>query len=1200
MKIRNIYAFLTLLAALLFGGLAYGQGVTSSSIAGQVVDDKGAPVAGATVKAIHTPSGSLYGAVTNEKGRFLLQGLRVGGPYDVTASSDGYKDFKQSGLFLELGDVADVNPKLIENAAQLEAVVVSAEADPVLNSGRTGAQTSIANTKITQLPTITRSVADYTRLTPQAGAGGSFGGVSGNFNNFTLNGAIFNNAFGLSNTVGGQASAQPISLDAIDQITVNIAPYDVRQGSFTGAGINAVTKSGTNEVSGSVFFFFRNQDFIGTRIADQTFTRPQFRNNIYGFRIGGPILKDKLFFFAAFESERRVEPGTLFTAALTGQQASATNNISNATAADLEQISSFLQSRYGYDPGPYQGYNRNNVNDKINVRIDWNINQNHKLSFYYNFLRSYADIPPSGSGAPPGGRTANIDGMPFFNNWYRINNNLNSFIVELNSTLSPKIANKLQVGYTAFRDFRNSVLGTETPFYNTTGTAIPNFPLVDIRNPAAGGRYYTSFGYEPFSAGNILNTNVFQISDDVTYFAGDHTITAGTYNEFYQFENGFAPQFNGQYIFNSTAQFLAAATAGTTIFRGGFVSGTPVGAPNSLTNFDGTIFQLRYSNIPGNDFPLARISAAQLGFYLQDEWTVKPNLKVTGGLRVDIPIIASSINQNPDLIDPNQNGSGPRVFRDGESIDVTKVQNTALLWSPRIGFNWDVFKDKKTQIRGGTGIFTGRVPFVWISNQASNTGMLFGVENFGLNATTGGASSITSLTQGLPGFTGSVEAYRQSIYARTGYGQRPVGNYNIAYTDPNFKYPQTWRTNIGWDQKLPYGFSTTVEVMYTRFLNAVYHQNVNLPNALATAAGADPRPLFRDPVAPGNQFVSNNATTRINQNITDAIKMSNTSLGYATSLTGTVRYRNYGVDASLSYTYTDSRTVNDGGSIAQSIWRDRQVSGDPNVNVLGFSNFWTPHRIVGNVNYRIEYAKNFASTFGIVYVGSPSGTLTYTYNSDLNGDGQFNDLMYVPNGPNDILLRDQVFNFPAVVINGNPFPAQTVTYTAAQQWADLDAYINQDEYLRTRRGTVVDRNGGIRPWLHRFDVRFLQDFYLIVNKKRHTLQLSVDILNFGNMLNPNWGIEQFPNRTSPLSLAPNAAGVVSNGFLIAPTVNTVSGSTAAVGTPAFVFNYLSNPVRAADGSITTGLPLSSTYRNDALVTSGSTWQLQIGVRYIFN
>ncbi|QNE38396.1 TonB-dependent receptor [Hymenobacter sp. NBH84] len=1147
---HNFTRYLVVALLLLLAHVGWTQGVTTSAMNGTITDQTGAGLPGATIIAVHTPTNTQYVAPTNSDGRFNIQNMRVGGPYTVRVTFVGYQDFLREGVYLTLGQNLRLDVNLSEATQQLGEVVVSGRQDPVINSNRTGAATTVQREQIERLPTLNRSLNDFTRLTPQAN-GQSFGGRNSGFNNITIDGAVFNNAFGLNSTVGGQASAQPISLDAIDQIQVAIAPYDVRQGSFTGAGINVVTRSGTNKFTGSVYGFYRNQDLVGDKVGDVKNEYPKFNLKNYGFRVGGPIIKDKLFFFINGEQERRNDPPNgNFIANRAGVPAPGGNSqTSAANASDLDFLSNFLQQQYGYNPGPYEGYNLRSNSDKATIKIDWNINQNHRFNIKYNYLKSYADINGSTSGAIGGNRAQSQFGLPFFSSYYTINNNLNSFIAELNSTLGGgKFSNNLTAGYSAFRDYRESPAGGI-------------FPLVDIGNGTSrsaanasitASNTYTSFGFEPFSAFNILNTDVYQVGDNFTAYLGKHNVTLGTYNEFYKFRNGFAPNYYGNYSFNSLEDFYASA--GFTYDR----------AAQTLTPLTGTRpgparYNLQYSAVGDGSFPYADIKAAQFGLYAQDEWTVRNNLKLTYGIRADLPFVTSDVAQN--------NNVAALTFRDGEKINTGELPKKTVLFSPRVGFNWDVNDDKKTQVRGGTGIFTGRVPFVWISNQASNNGLLFG------SFSSGGA-----VAAGYP-FNADVDTYRpQNAAANT--------SYNLAVTDRDFKFPQIWRTNLAIDQVLPGGIIATLEGFYTKDINAVYHQNVNLPGSenepFARANGADNRPIFwNNVVNPTTGAVTSTrnyqiyggrgGATAANPNISDAILMKNTSKGYSYAVTAQLQKSfSSGFYISAAYTYSDSRSVNDGGSIAQSIWRDRSVSGDPNANVLSYSQYLQQHRVIGSASFRREYLGHLGTTLSLFYEAAPQTRFSYVYSGDMNGDNQTsNDLMYIPRTQSEINLQN--INYFA----GTP---QAFTYTAAQQWADLDAYISQDDYLSKHRGDYAKRNGAIRPWQNRLDARLLQDVFTNIGENRNTLQLSIDIFNIGNLINSDWGVYQTYNKNNPMTF----------------------NSYNAQGQPVFTFPYQIAPTRnATTGVVTPGTVLTKTFRNDT-GGIGSRWQAQVGLRYIFN
>jgi len=1090
-------AFFALIAVLPTGHL-FAQGSTTAALAGVVVDEKGEGLPGATVIAIHEPTGSRYGASTRADGRYNIVNMRVGGPYKITVSFVGYKDAVQAGVVLTLAQELRQNFKLEVNQAQLEEVKVIASRSSIINSGRTGAATTVSNTQITTLPTLNRSLNDFARLDPRAN-GLNFAGRNALYNNITVDGAYFNNAFGLQPTIGSQAGASPISVDAIDQFQVLIAPYDVRQGMATGANINIVTKSGTNEWTGSAYRFNTNQGLVGNRIGSVTNQYGTFNRTQFGGRLGGAIIKNKLFVFGSFEQENETNPGSNFVASRTGTEP----NRSVVSANDMERLKKFLAEKYNYDPGAYENYDREKYSQKINLRLDWNISDKHKFNLKYNYLRSFSDISPSNSGSLSGGRSPSANVLPFQGILYRINNNLDSYIAELNSTFSSTVANNLTVGYTRMRDFR------ESPVNNTP------FPTVDIGNN--NNNQLTTFGYEPFSANNILNSDIFQISDNLTIYKGKHVWTLGAAYETNAFANGFAPNFYGGYQFKSIDDFIASANTGVS---------------NALR------FTQNSSNFA--EFPFAEMKGQTLSFYVQDEISAAKGLKLTFGLRADGT--SFPVEDSPKY--NNQYVPG-LTFRDGAKLSTNKFPDFTLLFSPRFGFNWDVKDDKTTQIRGGFGVFSGRVPYVWLSNQLSNNGVLF--------------SSVTLNNPTDRPFSADVNKYRPAISTNI----QPI-NYNLAVTDPNFKFPQVFRSNLALDKQLGNGWILGLEGIYTKDINAVYLENVNLPNALGKAVGTDQRPIWYTTV---NGVVSN---TRVNQiygnvrgvnapstgnsvtapNISDAIVIKNTNLGYSYALTATIsKSWESGFFASVAYTNSESKSVNDGGSIAQSQWRDRFISGDPNENVLAYATFMQRHRINAFGSYKFNYSNNkAATTFGFTYSIAPSFRYSYTYSGDMNGDGQnTNDLMFIPANAGDIILRD------------------IGTYSASQQWNDLDAYIRQDKYLSKNRGKYAERNGGEAPWQANFDFKIIQDFYLKVGGKTNTLQVTLDIFNFGNYLTPNWGLSQVPIRQSLLNYVTNDAQ----------------------GRPVFQFPYRSGTT-----------PLAQTNQNSFGL--GSRWQAQVGLRYIFN
>jgi hypothetical protein len=1109
-KMRKI--LLSKVAIMLFFAVSaafsvFGQGITTSSIGGLIADVKGEGLPGATIIATHLPSGTKYGTTSSVTGKYSFPAVRVGGPYKIVVTFIGFTEKTQNDIVANLGTPAEVNFVLTDDSKNLEEVVVKTNKSSVFSSQKTGASTGVVREQIQALPTLSRSFNDITRLTPQGGGGNSFAGRSGNFNNITVDGAGFNNVFGLSGSVGGQTNAQPISLDAIEQISVNIAPYDVREGSFTGAGVNMVTKSGDNEFRGSVYNFGRNLNYVGKKVAgvesklDPVAQKFNVRNT--GFRIGGPIVKNKVFFFISGEQERRTDPGSTFSA----KGSSLGGNQSVVTKEDLDKLSTFLINKYNYNPGPYEGYSLNSNSDKLNVRLDFNLSNTHKLSLKYNLLNSLRDIPPSNSGSLTGGRSPGLNQLPFLSSFYRINNNLNSYIAELNSNLKGNISNKFQIGTTAFRDYRETPLGNTTPF-----------PLVDIGNGARST--YTVFGYEPFSANNILNTDQFQISDNLDIFIGKHTLTLGTYNEFYKFKNGFAPNYYGAYQFANLDDFYASANNGTA---------------------NATRYQLQYSALPGGEFPYAIMKAAQYGIYVQDRMQVSKKLNVTLGIRGDMPVIDTKIGENE--------AAAKLYFRDSVQVNTSLVQKSQMLWSPRLGFNYDVKGDKKIQLRGGTGIFTGRVPFVWISNQASNNGLLFG--SFTLPITTNNV-----VTTPVPAFTADVNANRPATATAN-------TRYNLAVTEKNFKFPQIWRSNLAVDVQLPGNVVATIEGAYTKDLNAVYHENINLPLSTVKSNGADQRPIFYNINTTTGAASARNA---INSNISDAIVMRNTNQGYSYFVT-TKLEKSFSNNfyAMAAFTRSDAKSVNDGGSIAQSIWRDRSVSGDPNAVVLSNSNFLVKNRFIVGLNYSKEYIKHAKTTIGLFYEYQTGNPFSYTYAGDLNGDGQnANDLIYVPKDASEIKLVD--------------LKRGSEVLTAADQWAALDAFIKQDKYLSSIRGQYAERNGAFGANRGQLDISIKQDFYINVGGKRNTIQLSWDMFNAVNT------VIQGVNRFGLLTYT--GYDKDKNPLFIFPNFDTTTSGTSSQGGA------------SATGGTVGKTPLSKSFFDNKGI--GSRWQGQFGIRYIFN
>jgi hypothetical protein len=853
-----------------------------------------------------------------------------------------------------------------------------------------------------QLPTLSRSLTDFTRLTPQAGGGGSssFGGANNRYNNITIDGAVNNDVFGLASTgtPGGQAGTNPIALDAIDQIQVVLAPYDVTLGSFTGAGINAVTRSGSNDFSASIYGFGRNQNSAGKSVNEPRTKLDEFYNYQTGFRVGGAIVKDKVFFFLNGEIARVSAP--------LGFQPSTPD--SRITVGDLQRIATAANTaQYGnYDVGGYGNFNRRTQSNKIFARLDFNLSENNTLTLRHNYVSAFDD-----------NLTRSGNNFRFGNNAYQFNNLTNSTVAELNSRFAGGFSNKLILTYTAIRDTRGVV-----------GAAGPAFQIQD------NGNTY-SLGQERSSVGNQLDQDIVEITDNLTKAYGKHTFTLGTHNEGYKFRNLFLNNAAGYYTFSSIANFEQGKASGV---------------------------QQSYATANGGE---ASFKAAQLGFYVQDEYTPVENLRLTLGMRIDVPVFADK---------PGNNEGVAKQF--GDQYRTSNTPNGQVLYSPRIGFNWDVNNDSKVQLRGGTGIFTGRVPFVWLSNSYTNSGLIQGAVNQSSNTV----------------FLPRVELDPTKISAA--YTNVAQSQINLVRND--FKLPQVWRSNLAVDFRLPGDIVATLEGIYTKTLNDIYYKDINLAAPIGRLAGPDQRPVY-DPANRGD-------ARRINTSYTNVYLLDNTSKGYRYNATLQLQKRFVGgLNTTVAYTYGVAKEINSGASsTASSNFAFNQVAYDPNNPELGYSRNDQRHRVIASTGYTFNYAGGaMATTFTAFYEGLSGQPITYIYGQgrDVNNDGNnSNDLLYIPTDvrdPNQIRL----------VTTGTG----ANTYTAAQQAIDLEKFINNDPYLSSHRGQVAERFAARLPWTHEVDIRVAQDFNFMAGGKKNTLQITFDIFNLGNLLNQNWGRQYF-------------------------------------------------------------------------------------------
>lgn len=1116
-----------LFVALLCCGLTAFAQVTTSTISGLVTDSKGEGLVGATVVATHVPSGSRYGTATNALGRYILPAVRVGGPFSVTVTYTGYESKTREGIYATLGNSANVDFTLSEAGVSIDEVLIVASRSDLISSGRTGAATTFSKQQLTSLPTVgARSINAITKYNPN-GNGTSFGGQDSRLNNFTIDGSTFNNGFGLgsSSQAGGRTGSTAISLDAIEELQVNVAPFDVRQTGFVGSGINAVTRSGNNEFSGAVYTTLRDNTstYTGTHPGkDVTIVPGKFEEQVIGLRLGGPIIKNKIFFFVNGEIQRRTEPATTWYTADGPNSANAVQK-TRVKYQDMLDVQALLKNKFGYDPGAFENYDNETKSDKFLVRLDFNLNEKNKLTLRYTHHNSEADqIISNSSGIGKGPRRTSIDVMSFQNSGYLIGDNTRSGVLELNTTVTDKIHNTFLAGY----DFQD-----ENRKYKT-----PNlFPTIDILDGnGTNGKTYISVGMDPFTPSNQLNYGNLHFTDNVSFYKERHTITVGANYEHYKSNNLFFPGNNGAYVYSSLADFYAAANS------------TADTSPVKVNKF-----QYRYSALPGGAEPLQIVKVNKIDLYGQDELQFTKNLKVTYGMRLGLIGFAQTGLDNEKV------NSYDYVNFDeqrGYKIKTSKLPDTKILWEPRVGFNWDVKGKKKTQLRGGAGIFTGRPPYVWVSNQIGNNGVLTGFID---------ESSKTKYR-----FTPTPGRYYTP--------EKPTlpSTFDIAVTDNNYRFPQVWKNNLAIDQKLPLGFVATVEALYNQNVNSVLYFDANLEPTTARFAGPDTRLRY---AASGLSSGQDNAV-RINDNISRAAVMTTTNEGYYQSLTLKLEYPSQrGLYGMVAHTFSRAKDLMSAGSIASTSWTSaKSVDGNNNL-VLGFADQDLPNRTVGVLGYRLEYGGNFggATQISIGYVGentgfySAPGITTSRFSTviagDMNGDRvNDNELLFVPQKGSDLSFKEfkMTYKDPATGVNVDK------TFTAADQAAAFDIFIEQDEYLKTRRGQYADRNGGLFPMIHRFDVSVVQEFFLKIGGKRNTLQFRADILNVGNMINHDWGVGNNLIGDRPISF----------------------NSVTSGGTP--VYTMATRTVN--------GVPrlLDTTFTKSGTV--GDVWGAQIGLRYIFN
>ena len=980
---------LGLCAALAIAVPASAQTVTTGALSGTVVDAQGGALPGATVIATHGPTGTKYEGVTMADGKFILQNVPAGGPYTVAVTMSGFKTAEQKDIIVNLGEERAV-PFKLELSSVAETVTVSAVATSI-DVTRAGTAANISNMVKEALPTINRSLIDIVRTNPYFNAittnntvtAVSVAGRNARYNSIQIDGAVNNDLFGLAETgtPGGQTESQPISLDAIAQIQLVVSPYDVRQGGFSGGGINAVTKSGANQLSGTAFYFGRNQDWVGKGVTDTAIAN--FSDKQGGGSVGGKLIQNRAFFFANGDWGRRMTP--------TGFCIEGCSQPFRGSAADVDRFLSILQTKYGYSiPDVKSEFSRTTNSDKLLGKIDFNLNSSHRLTLRHNYVNGLNDIASTSATS-----YVTPDG------YYRFTSKTHSAVAQVNSTFGTSV-NEFRIAYTRVRDRRGG-----QPFETKP------FPRVAVR---LGGNTLTA-GREAFSTANELDQDIIELHDDYTMLKGQHTITIGTHNEFFQFRNLFIRDNFGTYTFNS------------------------------LDFFDqGLAQQFDYSFPTNPAKPSAEFGVRTLGFYIGDQWRMRPNVTITSGMRVDLPMFPDKPTANPVAL----TNFG---FRTDETPG-------GLRYSPRVGFNWDLKGNGDQQVRGGLGMFSGRTPYVWLSNQYGNTGIEF--------QRIGASNVAANRIPFVPNATGQPTTV-------TGASGSSFTN-EIDLIDPDYKYPTLLRGNLAYERKLPGNLVASTEFVYTKNIQDVKYQNLNRDLQSGTQK-IDGRPIF----------------TRDVTTLGDVIFLTNSTKGDAWS--GLIELRRpfrSGWFFNASYLYGKSTATMEGtSSQAASNWGNVLVPGDPNNPPVGRSVYDPGHRINFSASYEMRLIGGSTGTASIYYSGQSGRPFTLTYFGDVNGDGRTsNDLLYIPATPTEVTFTGG-------------------TYQQFIQFLQEDGCL--DDYI----GQIIPRNICRAPWSNQVDFRF----NLGLPFQRVKAEISLDILNVLNLLQSKWGIQEYAtfNAISPVT-----------------------------------------------------------------------------------
>ncbi|MBP3850782.1 MAG: TonB-dependent receptor [Prevotella sp.] len=1065
-------AFTTLIA----GTVAYAQ-VTTSSLSGSVVDQNGEPVIGAAVMAMHEPSGTVYGAVTNADGRYTIQGMRTGGPYKVDFSCLGYQETTYTGITLQLAETFSLNAKIAESTEFLEATVVVADAaSKFASQERTGAVTNIGSAQITALPTVSRSITDVTRLSPYGGNGMSFAGSDGRLANFTVDGADFNNNFGLSSNLPG--GGNPVSIDAIEELQVVISPYDVRQTNFIGGGVNAITKSGTNTFKGTAYIYHKNENMQGDAVDGEQIpgARAKDRTTTYGITFGGPIVKNKLFFFISGEMVKKPTVVNRWRGSTNGVS-DADNYISRTKLSDLERVSNFVKDKYGYDTGSWTDFPANESNYKILARLDWNITNKHHLALRYNYTLNNYWNSPNGTSMDGGTRASSYriskNSMSFANSMYSMRNVVNTWSLDLNSRLTDNLSNQFLATFSMLNDVR--------------GTNSSEFPFIDILD--GNGDNYMALGYELFTWNNAVHNTVANVKDDLTWYLGKHKITAGVNFEYQMADNAYMRNGTGYYRYNTLDDFLTGAAPEVVCLTYGY---------------------------DGEKNPAARVQFYKAGIYAQDEWNATDNFKLTYGLRLD-----GLFFNNKDLMTNNAIlalNYYPKANNYQEThIDTGKWPSAKITASPRVGFTWDVFGNRSLKVRGGTGLFVGRLPLVFFTNMPTNGGLVqyqaqinaknaeakgFTMNEFagGLVTDADGKATINALLNKLQGL-----GYPTTVKPEDGTVPSAVNG-----VDPKFRMPQVWKTSLAIDYNFPtsFPFSITAEGIFNKTINAVSISDWSMMDARGFARfnGADNRPIYPENFRTG----------------TKAFVLENTSKGYGWSANVTVNMQPIeSLSLMAAYTHTVSKEITGmPGSAAESAFTYVPTSMGPNYIPLHNSQYVTPDRVVASATHHDKSGNHYSLIYEAWKGG---GNYSYMMVNDMNGDGYNYDSVYIP-------TDEQVAN------------GQFRFVSADDQNRFMD-YVHKDSYLSKHQGQYAEAYSVYSPWVHRLDFSYKHDFTVKIGQTKNTLQLSLDVKNLLNLFNNSWGVAKYLNPDITEGKILKYEGVDDKGYATFSTPSYISGST---------------------------------------------------------